>query len=138
LIAGLAIPYGVICKSPVDGGIFCERIERGAFAWSAKYGVVAGTQTPIALLVNHDPGRKLAEVGQGLRIWETTEGIQLEADCRLPAGFQGSSFGFDPLEFRRGPGLCKILTLGVLREISLIVSPEVPAYRQTTNGIKEV
>jgi HK97 family phage prohead protease len=141
-IEGYAAKYGV---ETTIGGLFVERIEKGAFA-------AAAARDDARALYNHDPNVVLGRKSAGtLRMRDDAVGLYYSVDINLddPAAkavaarvsrrdVTGSSFWFevdgeDGEEWRPAPDR-KGLPLRILRKLKLVdVSPVTfPAYPQAT------
>jgi HK97 family phage prohead protease len=133
-VAGLAIPYGSESQ-PLP---FIETIERGAFAEDLG-------KRNVAMLVEHDGGRVLADTRSGTLALEDTErGVMFRAtlpdtrdgqDMRVllrDGIYQHMSFGFvaDKDEWR---GNRRSIVSARLYEVSLV---HTPAYEATAAAVR--
>ena len=135
MIRGYAVLYGVP-SVPVDENLFCEVVEPGAFDRSVR--LAAAGLHHVVCRIDHDPRRRLGSTRRGdLRLWADERGVGFQLDGhRLPRGFVGASFQFDPLLWRREGELLYRLLEGSLTEISLCTVPV--CYPRTRDFIEEV
>jgi hypothetical protein len=130
------VPYNVL-SVPINGGCYSEHLRPGCFC-NIKSGFTSNGE-PITATINHS--RIIAATAghrRLLRLKDTPQGLQFTIDnFQLPRACSGSSFRFRAIRWRK-IGLVYELLAAELRHIAILITPDVPAYSQTRNLIREV